>query len=141
MTTDDESLYSSARITDPKLLEGQTQKQLSALVDVINRGYPHLKISKSGNKTDLIRRIIATNNLLEACKPIDVAPAKVKAGGAVQVNEQSSTERAEGIDARITPILKRKRCASEKSVYIDLIKRFNSSQVENYDPRDLVENF
>jgi len=111
---------------------------------VINRGYPHLKISKSGTKTDLIRRIIATNNLLEACEPTK-APAH--SSGAAQDHEQHEEDDESKTAARPyskkeddTPpaaaaSLKRKRVATAKSVYIDLINRYNSSQIDGYDPQ------
>jgi len=108
---------------------------------VINRGHPHLKISKSGTKTDLIRRIIATNNLLEACSPsINVAPVHSSGGAtAAQDNEkhdqdESKKEDEEGPTAA-APSLKRKRGATAKAVYIDLISRYNSSQLDGFDPQ------
>lgn len=138
-------MNSSGRITDPKLLDGHTQKQLTTLVDAINRGYPHLKISKSGNKADLIRRIIATNNLLEACVPINEPTVHSRSSGtpAAQDHEQSaaaaapcSSKKQEAEPPAVcAAALKRKRVATAKAVYIDLVNRYNSSQLDGYDPR------
>jgi hypothetical protein len=114
----------SLLITDPKVLDGHTQAQLKLLIDSINRGYPHLKISKNGNKTDLVNRIVATNNLIEACKPKNAVLETVQTDEAFQVQSEAS-ERAE--------TSKRKR-VTEKAVFIDLVNKYNYSQLQDYDP-------
>jgi hypothetical protein len=51
-------------ITDKSMLEGYTAQQLKHMINIINKGYPHFKIPKTGTKPELIERIVSANQFI-----------------------------------------------------------------------------
>jgi len=41
------------------------------MIDLLNKGYPHLKIPKSGNKKEIIERIISANTFIASMSSKD----------------------------------------------------------------------
>ena len=76
--------------------------------------------------------------MLEACSPsINVAPVHSSgAATAAQDHEKyDQDELKKEEDPPAAASLKRKRVATAKAVYIDLISRYNSSQLDGFDPQ------
>ena len=125
-------------ITDGSLLAGHTANQLKHMLEILNRGYPHLKLPKHGNKTELVDRVVAANMLIAALKPSaqrEEPPAQpsallsLQSAPATTTQSISSSSRPEPVEM---PAAKRAK-PGEKTTLLALIAQYNVSQVAAYD--------
>ena len=116
----------SAFITNPESLSSLTANQLKNMIDVINRGYPHFKIPKQGNKPELVERIVAANMLIIALDPTTAPSARPSATTPIPATAESTQPQAPAPAARKRPK------PGEKAVYLGLIDQYNASQVASH---------
>ena len=93
------------------MLKGHSGTQLKYMIDLINKGYPHLKIAKTGNKAELINRIVTANSCIKA------------------TNSTSSSRQAVSSEPAVNQQPAKRAKHGEKNAYLTLINNYNTAQV------------
>jgi hypothetical protein len=103
------------------------------MIDLINEGYPHMKLAKTGNKGEFINRIVTANNFIKANNFVSSTQPASSSQLAATSQPVSSSQPAASSEPAFNQVSAKRAKTGEKNAYITLINDYNAAQVADHD--------